>query len=242
VMRPTLAPDMLKTLAYNMSRGTPAANLYEAAAVYDKHHPTPESLPTETQTLCLGAYGEDVDFYAVRGAAEAILYSQGITYTVEPGADAYYHPGRCATLRAGDTALAKVGEVHPAVRETFLMPRRAVIAEIDLDLIQTLAMPMGKLNPLPRFPGVVRDLALAMDETVAVGPLMAAVRKAGGELLEGIEMFDVYRGGQLGEGKKSVAFSLAFRAADHTLTEPEIAKAMEKIQRSCAYQFGAAIR
>jgi phenylalanyl-tRNA synthetase beta chain len=241
-MRPTLAPDMLKTLAYNMSRGTPEASLYEAAAVYDKHRPTPEGLPTETQTLCLGTYGEDADFYTVRGAVETVLYSQGVAYAVESGADAYYHPGRCATLKAGGATIAKVGEVHPAVREAFLMPRRAVIAEIDLDLVQKLAVPMGKLNPLPRFPGVVRDLALAMDESVAVGPLMAAIRKAGGELLEGLEMFDVYRGGQLGDGKKSVAFSLAFRAADHTLTEQEVVKAMEKIQRSCAYQFGAVIR
>jgi len=242
VMRPTLAPDMLKTLAFNMSRGTAAASLYEAAAVFDKHRPTDEGLPTETPTLCLGSYGEAADFYAIRGAAEAILRSQGIGYTVEPGADAYYHPGRCATLLAGDAAIAKVGEVHPAVREAFGMPKRAVIAEIDLDLILKLAVPMGPLKPLPRFPGVTRDLALAMDETVAVGPLMAAMRKAGGELLESIEMFDVYRGGQLEQGKKSVAFSLTFRAPDHTLTEPEITKAMEKIQRSCAYQFGAVIR
>ncbi|MEA5146114.1 MAG: phenylalanine--tRNA ligase subunit beta, partial [Candidatus Limiplasma sp.] len=101
---------------------------------------------------------------------------------------------------------------------------------------------MGELKPLPRFPSVARDLALVMEEGVAVGPLMAAMRRAGGNLLENIEMFDVYRGAQLGEGKKSVAFSLLFRAADRTLTEPEIQKAMEKVQRSCAAPFGAVIR
>ncbi|MFH1880232.1 MAG: phenylalanine--tRNA ligase subunit beta, partial [Bacillota bacterium] len=239
VMRPTLAPDMLRTLSFNMNHGTPAARLYEAAAVFDKHNPTPEGLPAETQTLCLGGYGEDTDFYTMRGAAEAILLSQGVEYTVEKGADTYYHPGRCAVLSKDGAVIAKVGEVHPAVREAFDMPRRAVIAEIDLSLLQKLAVPMGKLNPLPRFPGVTRDLALSMDEAVAVGPLMIAMRKAGGELLESIEMFDVYRGEKLGEGRKSVAFSLAFRAPDRTLTEPEIIKAMEKIQRSCAYQFGA---
>ena len=242
VMRPTLAPDMLKTLAFNMSRGTASASLYEAAAVFDKHHPTGEGLPTETQTLCLGSYGEGADFYAVRGAVEAILYATGIGCTVQPGADAYYHPGRCATLLAGDAVIAKAGEVHPAVRKAFGMPKRAVIAELNLGLILKLTVPMGPLKPLPRFPGMTRDLALVMDETVAVGPLMTSMRKAGGELLESIEMFDVYRGGQLEQGKKSVAFSLIFRAPDHTLTEPEIIKAMEKVQRSCAYQFGAVIR
>ena len=242
VMRPTLAPAMLKTLSYNMNHGTPAANLYEAAAVFDKHRPTEEGLPAETQTLCLGGYGKGADFYAMRGAAEAILRSQGIDYEVASGADAYYHPGRCAALSKDGVVFAKVGEVHPSVQEAFDMPRRTVMAEINLDLVLKSAVPMGPLKPLPRFPSVMRDLALVMNETVAVGPLMAAMRKAGGKLLENIEMFDVYRGGQLGEGKKSVAFSLTFRAPDRTLTEPEIAKAMEKIQRSCDYQFGAVIR
>ncbi|HPF87152.1 MAG TPA: phenylalanine--tRNA ligase subunit beta [Candidatus Limiplasma sp.] len=242
VMRPTLAPHMLKTLSFNMNHGTQAVNLYEAANVFDPHHPTEEGLPKETQMLCLGSYGEDVDFYTLRGTAEAILVSQGIDYTAEAGADAYYHPGRCAVLRRGDVMFAKVGEVHPAVLEAFDMPRRAVIAEINLELLLKNAVPMGPLKPLPRFPSVARDLALVMEETVAVGPLMAAMQRAGGDLLESIEMFDVYRSEQLGIGKKSVAFSLIFRAPDRTLTEPEITKAMEKIQRSCAYQFGAVIR
>jgi len=242
VMRPTLAPDMLKTISYNMNHGTAAANLYEAATVFDPHAPTQEGLPTETQMLCLGSYGDTTDFYAMRSAAEAVLVSQGIAYTVEAGADAYYHPGRCATLRMGDIVLVAVGEVHPAVREAFDMPHRAVMAEINLDLVLKHSVPMGPLKPLPRFPSVARDLALVMDETVAVGPLMAAMQKAGGKLLESIAMFDVYRSAQLGADKKSVAFSLAFRASDRTLTEPEVAKAMEKIQRSCAYQFGAVIR
>ena len=137
---------------------------------------------------------------------------------------------------------AKIGEVHPAVCETFDMPKRAVLAEVNLQAVLDNAVPMGELKPLPRFPSVARDLALVMDEALAVGPLMATMRHAGGTLLETIEMFDVYRGAQLGDGKKSVAFSLTFRAPDRTLTEPEIAKAMDKVQRSCAEQYGALIR
>lgn len=242
VMRPSLAPDMLKTIAYNMNHGTTAASLYEAAAVFDHHHPTQEGLPTETQTLCLGSYGEGSDFFSVRSAVEAILYAAGIQCEVVPGADAYYHPGRSAKLMAGDIVYAQLGEVHPAAREAFDIPRRAVMAELNLQTLLDNHVPMGELKPLPRFPSVARDLALVMEEGVAVGPLMAAMRRAGGNLLENIEMFDVYRGAQLGEGKKSVAFSLLFRAADRTLTEPEIQKAMEKVQRSCAAQFGAVIR
>jgi phenylalanyl-tRNA synthetase beta chain len=241
-MRPTLAPDMLNVLSFNMNHGTAETNLYEAAAVFNHHSPTAEGLPTETHTLCLGSYGEMADFYTVRGALEAVLRAEGITCEVETGADAYYHPGRCARLVSGDTIYAQVGEVHPDVRAAFALPRRSVLAELNLQAVLEHATPMGELKPLPRFPSITRDLALVMDECVAVGPLLAAMRRAGGRLLESIRMFDVYRGAQVGAGKKSVAFSLLFRAPDRTLTDAEINTAMEKVQRSCGVQYGAVIR
>ncbi|MCI6376586.1 MAG: phenylalanine--tRNA ligase subunit beta [Clostridiales bacterium] len=242
VMRPTLACDMLRTLAFNMNHSTEAASLYEMAAVFDHHHLTQEGLPTETQTLCLGAYGADVDFFTVRGAVEAILHASGIACTVEPGADAYYHPGRSARLTRGGVAFAQVGEVHPAVRERFDMPKRAVIAEVNLQTLLESHKPMGEMKPLPRFPAMARDLALVMDEGVAVGPLMGDMRKAAGKLLESIQMFDVYRGVQVGVNKKSVAFSLTFRAPDRTLTDEEVQKAMDKVRQMCAQKYQAAIR
>lgn len=242
VMRPTLACDMLRTLAFNMNHSTESARLYEIAAVFDHHRPTGEGLPTETQTLCLGAYGPDADFFTVRGAAEALLRACGVTCEVEAGADVYYHPGRCARLVRGGVVFATVGEVHPAVRERFDMPRRAVIAELDLHALLAAARPMGEMKPLPRFPAMQRDLALVMDDGVAVGPLMADMRKAAGSLLESIQMFDVYRGVQIGSGKKSVAFSLTFRAADRTLTDEEVQRAMDKVARVCDEKHGAAVR
>ncbi len=242
VMRPTLVCDMLRTLSFNMNHSTESASLYEMAAVFDHHHPTEEGLPTETQNLCLGSYGPDVDFFSVRGALEAILRACGINCEVEPGADVYYHPGRCARLTRGGVVFAQLGEVHPAVRERFDMPRRAVVAELNLQTLLAYAKPMGEMKPLPRFPAMQRDLALVMEESVAVGPLMTAMRKAAGNLLESIEMFDVYRGIQVGLGKKSIAFSLTFRAADRTLTNEEVQKAMDKAQAVCASKFGATLR
>lgn len=242
VMRPTLVCDMLRTLSFNMNHSTESASLYEMAAVFDHHHPTQEGLPTETQTLCLGSYGPEVDFFSVRGALEAILRACGITCEVEPGADIYYHPGRCARLTRGGVEFAKLGEVHPAVRERFDLPKRAVVAELNLQTLLTYAKPMGEMKPLPRFPAMQRDLALVMEESVAAGPLMSAMRKAAGNLLESIEMFDVYRGIQVGLGKKSIAFSLTFRAADRTLTNEEVQKAMDKVQTVCASKFGAILR
>ena len=242
VMRPTLVPGMLRTLSFNLSHGVEKAGLYEMAAVFDHHRPTDEGLPTETQMLGVGLYGDDVDFYALRGALEVILRAEGVRYELVPGADAYYHPGRSARLMLGDTLLAQLGEVHPATREAFGLPKRALVAELNLDLLLERSTPMGELKPLPRFPSVARDLALTMDETVAVGPLMAAMKKAAGNLLESIRMFDVYRGAQVGLGRKSAAFSLVFRAPDRTLTDADIAKAMEKVQRACDEQFDARVR
>ena len=242
VMRPTLACGMLRTLAFNMNHSTPAARLYEAAAVFDHHHRTDEGLPTETQTLCLGAYGPEEDFFTVRGAVEAILRAGGIACEVEAGGDAYYHPGRCARLTRGGVTFAVVGEVHPDVRERFDMPRRAVMAEINLQTLLTYFRPMGEMKPLPRFPAVQRDLALVMEEGVAVGPLMADMRRAAGKLLESMELFDVYRGAQVAAGHKSVAFSLTFRASDRTLTDEEVQAAMDKVTRVCAEKHGATVR
>ncbi|MBQ7866539.1 MAG: phenylalanine--tRNA ligase subunit beta [Clostridia bacterium] len=242
VMRPTLVCDMMRTLAFNQNHSTETACLYEMAAVFDHHHPTEEGLPTETQTLCLGAYGPNVDFFTVRGALEAILRMCGITCEVEAGGDCYYHPGRKAKLVRGRDVFAVLGEVHPAVREKFDMPKRAVVAELNLQLLLTYAKPMGEMKPLPRFPAMQRDLALVMDEAVTVGPLMADMRKAAGKLLESIEMVDVYRAAQIGEGKKSVAFSLTFRAPDRTLTDEEVTKAMDKVLKTCSDKYSANIR
>ena len=222
-----------------MNHATESASLYEMAAVFDPHHPTAEGLPTETQTLCMGIYGEDADFFALRGAVEALLNACGISCEVEAGGDCYYHPGRCARLVRGQQVFAVLGEVHPTVREAFDMPRRAIVAEINLAQLLEYGKPMGEMKPLPRFPSMSRDLALVMDEEVNVGPLMASMRKAAGALLESIEMFDVYRGVQAGLGKKSVAFSLTFRAADRTLTDDEVQKAMDKVQAVCAEKYNA---
>ena len=173
---------------------------------------------------------------------EAILSASGVRCEPEPGGDGYHHPGRCARLTRGGTVFATVGEVHPAVRERFDMPKRAVVAELDLQQLLTCAKPMGEMKPLPRYPAMSRDLALAMDESVPVGPLMADMRKAAGNLLERIQMFDVYRGLQVGLNKKSAAFSLTFRAGDRTLTDDDVQKAMDKVLKVCAEKYNANVR
>lgn len=243
VMRPTLVTGMLDTLALNINRGNDAARLYEVANTFDMVHPTQEGLPTEAMALCFGAYGDGVDFYTVRDIAVTILEKFGITgAALTAGADGYYHPGRCATLNRGAMRLASIGEIHPDVAEKWGINRRVYVVEIDVALLTKLSKPMGEVVALPKFPAVSRDLALVMDDAQNVGPVMATISRAGGKLLENVKMLNIFRGVQLGEGKKSVAFSLLFRAADHTMTDVEINAAMEKILASCGKQHNAVLR
>lgn len=242
VMRTTLTPDMLSTLALNMNHGNDHARLYEVSAVFDPDQRTPEKLPKETQKLTLGAYGKEEDFFTLRTAAERLLKNLGIETTVEAGGDCYLHPGRKAYLKHGDQVVCMLGEIHPAVRERFDMPARAYIAEMDMSVIAELRQPMGAVKPMPRYPAVTRDLSLVMPETTPVGPLLHDMAKAGGAMVEDAHMFDVYRSAILGADKKSVAFSFTLRGADHTLTEAEIAKTMEKIQKTAADRYNAVIR
>ena len=242
VMRSTLVPGMLKTLALNMNHGNETARLYEAAAVFDPLHPTAEGLPTETQTLCLGVYGKEEDFYTLRGAVEQLLRHRGIAFDIVPGGESYHHPGRCARLMQGETVLCALGEVHPAVRENFDMPARALVAEINLETIAALSQPMGAVKPMPRYPAVSRDLSLVMAESTSVGPLMADMAKAAGAILEDVKLFDVYRSAALGADMKSVAFAFVFRGTDRTLTEQEITAAMDKILKVAAEKYNAVIR
>ena len=242
-MRTTVLPGLLKTLATNMKNGNDAARVYELGTIYDGVNKTEEGLPVETPELALGTYGGGTDFYAIRGVVEALLQQAGIGYTVASCDEPYLHPGRRAALAAKDgQVLAVIGEIHPDAAERFDLAGRVYVAKVNLPLFFALTQPMGEVKPIARFPAVNRDLALVMKDSQQVGPLMEALRKGCGHMLEDIRMFDVFRGIQIGMGNKSVAFSLTFRAADHTLTDEEITSLTEKALKISKDQFGAVLR
>ena len=143
---------------------------------------------------------------------------------------------------AGDACIATVGELHPDTMTAFEVTRRTVIAEVNLEMLCELRTKMGHVRSLPKFPAVTRDIALVMDEATTVGSVLAAIRKAGGALLEQAEMFDIYRGAQLLTGKKSVAFSLVFRNPDRTLSDDDVNPVMKKILDVCEKSCGATLR
>ncbi len=241
VMRTTALPSMLQVLATNYNNRNPQAALYEMATEY---LPTaPDQLPQEKQWITLGMYGDGCDFYTLKGRVEALLEKlcvTGVEYTActhNPS----YHPGRCAAMMAGGETIGGIGEIHPEVCENFGIGTRVYVAQLDGDLLFRLHSDKKSYQSLPRFPASTRDLAVICDESLPVAAIEKAIQTHVGKILEKLELFDVYRGAQVPQGKKSVAYALILRAADRTLTVEECDKAMAAALEGLA-AIGAEIR
>ncbi len=241
-MRTTLLCGVMTTAQLNQARGNDQARIYELGKVFDNVHRTAENLPSESYDLCLCAYGGQEDFYSLRTTVEALFRQVGAPCVIVPVREPWLHPGRAAALKANGETVAVLGEIHPDVAEAYELTGRVCIAEISLPKLFAAAQPMGYVKALAKFPAVTRDLALVVADAQPVGPMMAAMRDAGGKLLEDIALFDIFRGPQVGLGRKSVAFSLRLRAEDHTLTDEEINRVMNKVLRTVSEGFGAEIR
>ena len=241
VMRTTMVPSMLNTIANNLNRGNSEGKLFELSKTFQPTGVAGE-LPIEKYMLTIGLFGGDVDFYSVKNAAMWLMQIFGVVPQVAAGGDAYYHPGRKAILSADGVQLAQMGEIHPDVAERFGIESRVYIAEIDLEALRPMEKPLYGVKPLPKFPAVTRDIAVVVDETAGVGTMLDTIKASAGKTLESAKLFDIYRGDKLGRNKKSVAFALSFRAADRTLTDEEISGAMAKILKALENGFGAELR
>ncbi len=166
-MRTSLVPAMLGTLSLNMSRSNTSAAFFEISRTFIPDHLPLEDLPEEKPVLCIGMYGEKVDFFALRAIVDGLIDSFGVSVRIEPGADPYYHPGRCATMMSGEKALAMLGEIHPDRMEDFDLPRRAYVAEICLNGLINRKQAVHSVVMPSKFPSVSRDLAIVVDEVAA---------------------------------------------------------------------------
>ena len=241
VMRTTALPCMLDVVSRNYNNRNLRESFYELATVYI---PQGENeLPQEKKTLVLAEYGEGRSFFSLKGKLEAIFAAAGVKeYDVEPlSTAASYHPGRTARITADGKELAVIGEIHPNVLENYDIGAKVWAAQIDFDLLYSLKHTLRLYQPLPKFPSVTRDLAFVCDKTEPVGRLEKLIAAAAGDILEKIELFDVYEGVQVGPLKKSVAFSLTLRAKDRTLTDAEADAAAQNAIRALAEE-GAVLR
>lgn len=230
-MRTQLLTSMLTVLSTNFNRKIPAARFFEASKVFKpKALPITEQ-PDEVPTLSIGMYGDKEDFFTLKGIVETIFaaFNADVKYTAST--ETYLHPGRQAAALLDGEQIAVFGEVHPDVAAKYDLDTRVYVAEIDISKLFATEKATIIYKPLPRFPAVERDLALLCDADMPVADIADTIRKAGGKLLETVTLFDVYQGSQIEAGKKSVAFSLAFRSNEGTLTDEQIEPAFKRIFR-----------
>ena len=229
VMRTQLVTSMLTVMATNINRKIENARFFEESKRFiPKSLPITEQ-PDELPTLCIGIYGKDEDFFTLKGIVEELMSLFGAHTQYKRSSETYLHPGRQAEVLANNTPAGVLGEVHPKVAENYGIDTRVYVAEIKLDVLYAINKRKTVYKALPKFPAVERDFAMLCDADIPVGDLEKAIVSGGGRLLERIELFDVYQGSQIPEGKKSVAYSVWLRSAEGTLTDKQIDETSAKI-------------
>ncbi len=242
VMRTTALPSMLEVLARNANFQNENVRLFEMGSIYLPDE-DPAKLPYEGKMLTLGMYG-DADFYTVKGVIENLLTLAAIKGAewVAVSDNASYHPGRCAEVTVDGKKLAVFGQIHPVVAENYGVSMPVYAAEIDFDALFEARTAEKHYKPLPKFPAITRDFSFACHEALEVGKIIAVMQKAGGKQCEGVNLFDIYRGAQVGENKKSVSIRMTLRAEDHTMTMEDAEKVTKKVLTLLDRELGLTLR
>ncbi len=236
VMRTTAIPSMLEILSRNYNFRNETANLFEISTEY--HKKSENELPDEPKMLVVGAYGEDYDFFNIKGDVVKLLEVLKISdYEIMPFSDKYtvsdasaFHTGRRAVIIKDDEVIGYLGEIHPVVLKNYEIGTRAYVAKISLPKMMEVRNNNNiSYKPLPKFPATTRDLSLICDEKLPVAEIEKAIKKGCGKILENIKLFDVYQGKQIEDGKKSIAYTIVMRSHDSTLTDEQADKAISKV-------------
>lgn len=248
-LRTILTPGMLEVLGRNYSRKVPFVRAYEIGNTFMKNLIDPEGLPDESYNLTIGCFGGNEDFFTLKGMVCALLDKLGIRNVKFISESEYgvYHPGRCARVvciaeDGEEIELGIMGEVHPDVASNFGIGTKAYCGEFFLDLILSLSNRGVQYQHPPKYPATSRDMALVCDINLEVGAIEDVVKSMGSELLENIELFDVYKGPQVGAGKKSVAFSLTYRDKTKTIVDKDADAAHQAVLDTIKEHFDVTLR
>lgn len=267
VMRTTTLPSMLDVLSFNYNNRNEKACLFEISKEYipaekekpyingdtlasgGKKHRYAYSLPDEPQKLTLGMYGGNADFYTMKGMVEQILETLGINdaeYVRASDCEVFdekyaLHPGRSAVILKDGVHLGIMGEIHPEVQNTYKLGTKTYAAKLNIDELMSAASGRITYKPLPKFPATTRDLSLICDDEIPVAELEKAIKGAVGKILEKVTLFDVYRGKQIEDGKKSVSYSISMRSHEGTLTDEQADGAMKRVLKALS-ALGAELR
>ena len=258
VLRTSLLPSLLVNAQRNYSHQVTDIRLFEIARVFrlpsDQVDLSAQQLPVEQQhvagvmvgNLGTGWYGSakrPIDFYDLKGVIEGLLEASSVTdYEIKSAALSTFHPGRCAELWHNNVSFGVFGEVHPEVTESFDLSDRAYLFELNLDTIATLANPEKQFVPIPTHPGISRDLAILVDENLPADQPLTVIHSMGKELVSQAYLFDLYTGNQVPEGKKSLAYSIAYHAKTESLTDAEVDEVHNRIIDKLTSRFQAELR
>lgn len=244
VMRTTLTHSMLETLAYNATHFNRSAKLFEVAKVYLPKELPLKDLPYEEERLALGAYGDGVDFYEMKGAMEETFKALNISAEYVRSQKPFLHPGRSADIIVDGVNVGYIGEIHPDVADAYGIDNlRVYVAEISVDKVfDESKLEKSKYVAFSKFPTIERDLAVVVDDEVSAQDMLDAVAAAKVKFITDAKVFDVYKSDQIGKGKKSVAMSFSFASLERTLTDEEISAQMSKILSALKRKVNAKIR
>jgi phenylalanyl-tRNA synthetase beta chain len=252
VMRTTLLPGLMEAINYNYNRKLVDLGMFEVGSVFLPQQS--DQIPEERLHLGIAACGktdagwlgtgEERDYYYVKGILEGILGMLGMEelsfekYTDFP----VLHPGRSAAILYGKEELGYLGELHPQVLANYDLPLRVVVCELDLEKVALFSDQQLLFKPIPRYPGIYRDLALVVPASVPAAQVQKIIYKAGGDLLKECRLFDVYHGDQVPEGYRSLAYSLLYQSPEYTLTDKEVARVHNAIIDALTEEIGAHLR
>lgn len=247
IMRTTTIPSMLEILSRNYNNRNESARFFEIGKEYLPT--TPDKLPLEPQRLTVGMYGGNADFYELKGITDTLLASLGIKdfeYIRASESDAFgeacsFHPGRSAVITKDGKAIGIIGEIHPAVASNYEIGSKTYIAKLNIPEMFEMAETKISYKPLPKFPATTRDLSLLCDDELPAGEIEKAIKNSAGKLLEKVTLFDVYKGKQIADGKKSISYSISMRSHEGTLTDEQADSVMKKVLKALA-EIGAELR
>jgi phenylalanyl-tRNA synthetase beta chain len=251
VMRTSLVPSLLRNTAHNRRQRIEDLRLYEIASVYHTHD-DPKDRPSAESVEIAGVLvgrrsavgwavpGDALDFYDAKAAVAGVLAALGVEASWRAPGGSWLHPRHSATVVAGGDPVGEVGELHPRVADAFELPRGVHAFRLSLEALLRAARLVPQHRPIPRFPAVLRDLAVVVRDDVPAASVEGLVREE--PLVASVTLFDVYRGAPLPAGKKNLAFAIAYRAADRTLTDAEADAAHARIVKHLAEALGAELR
>lgn len=244
VMRSSLVPNVLEVLARNSNRKNKNVRIFEIGSIFMPKEVPVIQLPIEKENLTIGIIGEHEDFFTLKGVVENVIDGLGIEnyYFEKETNHPTYHKGRCATLNWNGHVLGTMGEVHPNVLENYDLSERAYIADLDYNTLIQIANEDKKYKAIPKYPAIERDIAVLVKDEITSMQIESIVKDTAGPLLECVMMFDMYKGKQIEEGYKSVAYALIFRAEDRTLVDDEVNKIFNKILKVLESEIGAQLR